>query len=51
MARRYLTGEDVDKVAADYGVSPKTVRRWADTLGMDGEAPKRGEGLKFSDPE
>jgi hypothetical protein len=51
MARRYLTGEDIDKVAADYGVSPKTVRRWADTLGMDGDAPKRGEGLRFSDPE
>ncbi len=51
MAKRYLLGEDTEKIAADYGVSAKTVRRWAENLGFEGDAPKRGEGLKFSDPE
>jgi hypothetical protein len=49
MARRFLTGEPAEVVAADYDVSPRTVRRWADYLGLEGKIPERRPGLTFSD--
>ena len=47
MARRYLLGEDAEALATEFNVSPRTVRRWADVLGLEGKIPERGVGLRF----
>jgi hypothetical protein len=51
MARRFLQGESADHLALEFNVSTKTVRRWAESLGLEGKMPERKAGLRFSEEE